>query len=150
MPEKTILEYDVDTENYKEIKTRYEKLDAPIRFESSDFNALKCPVCDFYYMHQEKLDIHFRPEDAKNLPGYHVNRDGIKAPAELPNPSFRRDGLVITFSCEQCSSTENPKENFYVCLAILQHKGNTFFEWYALTIEWKWKTNEELEQECAE
>ena len=130
--------------DFEEVEVLYEKFGIPVTFELSDSNALKCPFCDHYYLHQKKVDIHFRPEDAKGLPGYHIDRDGITVPAKLPNPSLRRDGLVITFSCEQCSLTKNPKENFYLCLAISQHKGNTLFEWYGLRTELQRKTDEKL------
>lgn len=87
-----------------------------------------CPICGFNYMHQESIDVHFRAEDEKGVPGYRINHNGIKAPAFLPNPSSRRDGLVITFWCEGCLDDKNLR----VCLAILQHKGQTCLQWYTL------------------
>jgi len=40
---------------------------------------------------------------------------------ECGNPSRRRDGLAIEFSCENCPAILE--------LTIKQHKGETFFAW---------------------
>lgn len=42
------------------------------------------------------------------------------------NPSSRRDGLVISFTCEQCSR-DDPGD--VIELTIAQHKGSTEIGW---------------------
>jgi hypothetical protein len=44
------------------------------------------------------------------------------------NPSDRRDGIVITFWCEQCHGESGPDTN-YLRLAVIQHKGATYLRW---------------------
>jgi hypothetical protein len=39
------------------------------------------------------------------------------------NPSVKRDGIVINFNCEHCDNEAKLR------LAIVQHKGQTFFYW---------------------
>ena len=132
---------------YIEIESIYEESDAPISIDASfidNYNILKCPICDFEYMHQESIQTHFRGEDEPNIPGFSITKD-IGSPAILPNPSSRRSGLVIIFSCEGCSlylenfesiyghCKDEPLTQQFPCLAIEQHKGNTFIRWYTLT-----------------
>ena len=98
-----------------------------------------CPSCRSEYLHQESVDVYFRTEDdlddgiavipsitsSERLikrPRYKTNTDtNVEFNARQPNPSPRRDGLVITFSCEAC--TASPK------LRVYQHKGRTFVGW---------------------
>jgi hypothetical protein len=42
------------------------------------------------------------------------------------NPSYRRNGIRIYFSCESCCSDDSDHPRFSV--TIVQHKGRTFFE----------------------
>lgn len=82
-------------------------------------NTLHCPACDGFYLHQGRTEIFNRGEDEPN--GTHVVVDGesVKTDRDLTgNPSGRRHGLTIHFSCENC-----PAE---VQMHIYQHKGNTF------------------------
>lgn len=82
---------------------------------------LNCPNCSSIYMRQCKIEIFERGEDDKQ--GNHVIVDGDNISVDrsmADNPSARRQGMRIYFSCEECK--EKPK------LAITQHKGQTFFE----------------------
>ena len=86
---------------------------------SGNESILLCPGCKGTYLHQEFIEIFDRKEDEKK--GIHVvaGNQNIKIDTGLNgNPSSRRDGLKIHFSCETC--LEKP------VLAIWQHKGNTF------------------------
>jgi len=78
---------------------------------------LKCPKCDNEYLHQGRIEIFDRNEDAGGL---HVTVDGGKVQADSDmtgNPSIRRHGLKIEFRCEGCGARP--------VLSFSQHKGNT-------------------------
>lgn len=82
-------------------------------------STLHCPACDGFYLHQGKVEIFNRSEDADE--GTHVSVDGteVKTDRNLAgNPSGRRHGLTIHFSCENCPAD--------VQMHVYQHKGNTF------------------------
>ena len=80
--------------------------------------ALKCPACGSAYLHHEKVEIFNRSEDAPD--GLHVVVDGLRQTCDrnlLGNPSSRRHGMTISFSCENCHA--NP------VMMISQHKAVT-------------------------
>lgn len=79
---------------------------------------LLCPNCGFGYLHHEKVDVYERGEDATD--GLHVAiRGSAKVDRNMKgNPSSRRDGLRIHFSCEGCSVVS--------FMTIAQHKGQTY------------------------
>ena len=82
-------------------------------------STLHCPSCDGFYLHQGKVEIFNRSEDAET--GTHVTAmgDDVQISRDLTgNPSSRRHGLTIHFDCENCSAT--------VLMHVYQHKGNTF------------------------
>ncbi|MCR1303006.1 MULTISPECIES: hypothetical protein [Enterobacter] len=84
-------------------------------------HLLCCPHCKGTYLHQYKYEIFDRAEDAQE--GNHVVVDGSDVTINRSmegNPSARRDGLKIYFTCEGCE--ENPT------LLITQHKGQTFLQ----------------------
>lgn len=86
--------------------------------------VLLCPRCGGDYLHQIRVELFFRDEDAKE--GVHVIADieGYTADREVKgNPSPRRQGMRITFECELC---EEGSPNSI--LDIYQHKGQTFLE----------------------
>lgn len=90
-------------------------------FEKGFGAELVCPSCESTYLHQEVIDIYERGEDDTH--GVHVTVAGLKATFDtslVGNPSARRDGLVIRFSCEGCKATP--------VLTVKQHKGNTYFD----------------------
>jgi len=85
--------------------------------------TFKCPSCDGDNLHQDAVDIYFRKyEDSAE--GMFIRCEDtatLRSISPEGNPSNRRDGLVISFWCEGCD--DKPQ------LAILQHKGTTFFQW---------------------
>ncbi len=84
---------------------------------------LACPKCgDEGYMHHGEVTVYERREDATKglrirIHGENVTIDTTQA----GNPSFRRDGLRISFYCENCGDTFN--------LSLAQHKGQTLGFW---------------------
>ncbi len=88
-------------------------------FEEGLGGELKCPSCGGNYLHHEKVEIFERFEDAEK--GLHVKIENSVATTDTNlegNPSARRDGITIEFSCESCKARPE--------LSILQHKGNTW------------------------
>ncbi|MEC5321380.1 hypothetical protein VSX61_20970 [Brenneria populi subsp. brevivirga] len=94
-------------------------MSAEIRFTSYELeHLLFCPHCKGSCLHQGKIEVFERQEDDKE--GTHVVVDGsaISIDKNLTgNPSIRRHGLKIHFSCENCNN--NP------IMSIYQHKGET-------------------------
>jgi hypothetical protein len=88
-------------------------------------NALRCPTCDYEFMHHGRVTVYDRAEDAKNVTKTIIddNRTSITTvpSARSGNPSSRRNGLAIRFWCEGCEETSE--------LMIEQTKGRTFFSW---------------------
>lgn len=101
--------------------------------------ALTCPKCDGRNLHQINTAIYERKEDEPyttviSQNGHEVT--AIKFPSEeTHNPSSRRQGLTIEFTCENCHEANwdgekaipSNREPFH--LAIYQHKGVTYMEW---------------------
>jgi hypothetical protein len=86
---------------------------------------LLCPRCGADYLHHNRVTTYDRSEDAPQViettfAGGKVSID--TSSAGLDNPSKRRDGLIIEFSCEICG--EAP-----IQLYIAQHKGATEIGW---------------------
>lgn len=99
--------------------------------------ALLCPSCDSEYTHQQSVEVYFRDEeDAKKGSCVQVGSRSVRRIPMTNNPSDRRDGLRIHFSCEQCPAL--------FVLDVLQHKGYTFVECYP-TGEVEPDTDEEKE-----
>lgn len=79
---------------------------------------LKCPACGNTYLHHERVDVFERSEDAAT--GLHVTIEGGRAVTDTNltgNPSMRRHGFKVHFSCETCPAKP--------VLSFSQHKGNT-------------------------
>lgn len=89
--------------------------------------ALVCPLCKGAHLHQEEVAVYQRTgEDEED--GVCVSVHAAEACVSLDmehNPSFRRDGLLITFRCEGCSEEDGK----YPQLAVFQHKGTTYLKW---------------------
>ena len=82
-------------------------------------NTLHCPACDGFYLRQGRTEVFNRSEDEGE--GTHVTIEGDKVQTDrnlTGNPSGRRHGLTINFTCENCPAD--------VQMHIYQHKGNTF------------------------
>ena len=88
-------------------------------------DILNCPNCNGETLHQESVNVYFRDEDSDVGVVAEVDRDTVsvntKGDCVKGNPSARRDGVVINFRCECCDVIPR--------LAIIQHKGTTYFEW---------------------
>ena len=85
---------------------------------------LLCPSCGSNFLNHERVEIFERAEDTNH--GIHISVDNGKATFDASlegNPSARRHGMIIHFSCEGCSAKP--------ILAIAQHKGNTCVDFKA-------------------
>lgn len=91
-------------------------------------DALDCPKCsaapdDSNYLHHGRINIFNRDREDSET-GTQVAVDGYligQRESMRGNPSSRRDGLTIAFTCENCAAQ--------LSLAIVQHKGQTFIYW---------------------
>lgn len=109
------------------------------QFDNRDFSngVLKCRVCGGDYTHQETVEVFIREDDLHQAPGFKttvknytttVCKDSMKT-----NPSYRRQGIRIYFTCEGCGNGPPYSDDVddtapYYELLIYQHKGQTFFE----------------------
>ena len=95
----------------------------PNRVRIDPYDILKCPSCDWSNLHHVSVEVFDRAvEDA--LEGVHVRVEGTRVVVsndQTGNPSSRRDGLLIRFTCETCEATP--------ILQMIQHKGSTYMEW---------------------
>lgn len=85
-----------------------------------DGDILCCPYCGFHCTHQVSTEIFERDED-EDWKRVLITQTAILMDNKGKNPSDRRNGLRIYFTCEGCNN--QPK------LVIYQHKGNTFVQW---------------------
>lgn len=127
-------------------KPYYEML-AVTEHLQADCSALCCPRCNMDEfltgathemsafngnLHQGKVHI-FNPakEDADSglvaTVDFTTVESDSHADVRSNNPSLRRQGLLIAFTCELCHQEEED-EPFY--LSIYQHKGTTYTSWY--------------------
>jgi hypothetical protein len=89
---------------------------------SNDDNEkmLVCPVCGDEYMHHGNVRIFSRFGEDKDGLQVDVSNSVKVEPVRSGAIPGRRDAIHISFTCENgCASL----------LQIMQHKGNTFFEW---------------------
>lgn len=93
--------------------------------ESDGDDVLACPCCGNEYTHLCNTTVHSRRDgedgesDAINVTpaGFiHVSKD-------IPNPSLRRDAVVLHFDCEAGCLFD---------LQFVQHKGNTYVEMHVI------------------
>lgn len=91
---------------------------------------LLCPRCKGFNLRQETVTIFQRVEDAETLTKITVDGSNFEAkvvPADgSGNPSNRRHGMVIQFSCENCCIDS---KDGVIELTIAQHKGATEVGW---------------------
>lgn len=93
----------------------------PYSFLSQSITCL----CGSEELHQREVSVFWRDgEDSQT--GKNI-RSTLRATESFltqgENPSPRRDGLLVKFSCEQCDSEPE--------LAIYQHKGRTCMKWHS-------------------
>ncbi len=120
----------------------------PVRTEDFGIhNVLHCPRCNDIYLHHEAVEVYER--HGEDGPSTRIALEGMTPLIDPPNavrlgenPSDRRNGIRIVFSCEYCCRdlvAEGPDdycaaEYCRQCpaalrLVVVQHKGNTFLEW---------------------
>jgi hypothetical protein len=103
---------------------RTEMIEDTLRFGDCH-GRLICPHCEDEEsnLHHNIVEIYNREEDAAT--GTHVSVSGkhiqIDDNIEL-NPSPRREGIAVSFWCEQCCEAS--------ILEIIQHKGMSYMRWY--------------------
>ena len=89
-----------------------------VDYFGEDFRLL-CPKCGFDHTHLESVEYFGRHEDADRGTHAKMNFDGCEVDEFLDgNPSDRRDGLILHFSCEGGCEFD---------ILIFQHKGGTYF-----------------------
>ena len=99
--------------------------------------VLECPGCGGEYLHQGKVTAFNRGEDAKETRVTSVDHAGfsdhILPSDDVANPSIRRYGLSLEFTCETCHepglNDEPPRFETPLELTIAQHKGCTHLQW---------------------
>lgn len=114
--------------------------------------GLCCPACNDGQLtpsagngnlHQAGVHIFRRREDEKKGTVVYVGHEKVltefSGDVKTNNPSFRRQGMLIEFSCELCHFDKDnfdegldvdidaAKDPFY--LSIFQHKGTTYLGW---------------------
>ena len=109
----------------------------PAVVDSDSYGQLNCPCGDGGNIHQGNATIFECGEDPHTTTV--IAQDGCNVQAtkfpsqDTCNPSPRRHGMLIEFTCEQCSYKYNGEDDATLektfRLAIFQHKGNTFMEW---------------------
>lgn len=101
-------------------------------------HTLECPRCGDNYLHHGPVTVYDRHEDAEEVrttlvAGANISSQ-MKPNAASGNPSYRRDGIVIEFFCENCGDLD-PERGLNtppMTLEIAQHKGNTYLRWNIL------------------
>ena len=86
---------------------------------------LNCPRCGAELLHHVSTTVYDRKEDAPTVVETTVSKGHVEVDPKsdgIGNPSSRRDGVVIAFTCEGCG--DEPIE-----LGIAQHKGSTEIGW---------------------
>lgn len=108
--------------------------DASVKFAEHDDDWLTCPACGSYYLHQECMTVFDRHEDGKETRIVNIGKgtivSGLVPSDETENPSRRRHGISIQFSCEQCPANLE--------LTIAQHKGLEIMKWRFKTEDKRW------------
>jgi hypothetical protein len=99
-------------------------------------DGLICPNCGENFLHHEKVEVFARRQEAGDLGdggGVHVtveNGQALISKNMTENPSPRRDGISIEFSCENCPHRSR--------MTIIQHKGSTYLEFELVGYARKW------------
>lgn len=88
--------------------------------------VLRCPKCGSENLHHHAITVCDRNEDAdtviRSVIEGSATRMDVCANDASRNPSSRRHGLFIQFSCEICGRQD-------LELTFAQHKGQTYVEW---------------------
>ncbi|WP_289145070.1 hypothetical protein [uncultured Sphingobium sp.] len=86
---------------------------------------LLCPRCGADNLHHGETVFFDRKEDAEEVTRITVDGADVKVQHGVSNegnPSLRREGMTIRFSCEQCIGP--------IWLTFAQHKGSTEIGWH--------------------
>ena len=108
----------------------------------TDYNFLSCPICgsDDSGLHQESVEVWNRKEDDL-VSGIRIGEVGELTVAIGENPSLRRNGIRIEYSCERCScdvwdddlkmftASTDCRPRIVAALLLWQHKGTSFISW---------------------
>ncbi len=90
--------------------------------------TLRCPRCGMNYLHQGEVEVFVRHEEDGLSTAVLIDKHGApKVGQPERNPSGRRDGLRISFTCECCHDENSSLKPW--SLAIYQHKGVTMLVW---------------------
>lgn len=94
-------------------------------------DILLCPICESEYLHQIHVHVFNRKSESskdqkittiENTGGDESVLEHLPAhPLPPKNPSHRRQGLSIDFTCEDCHAPSR--------LHIYQYKGTSHIEW---------------------
>ncbi len=88
--------------------------------------VLCCPKCKGSFLHHEDVTVYVRPKEDGPTERVHVFPGGTTERWDgRGNPSERRGGVGIFFSCETCPHL--------LQLTLAQHKGETFIRWRVMT-----------------
>ncbi len=100
-----------------------EKTDTFQRSNDIEFidDGLRCPNCGGENLHHGIPFVFDRSEDDEEVTVHHGSNTAKMPSRGSGNPSLRRDGIVIPFSCEHCDAQ--------LFLDIAQHKGSTLVSW---------------------
>jgi hypothetical protein len=99
------------------------KIDQEIKINGT---VLQCPGCGNEYLHHGRVAVYQRAVEDDPVTAMaivdlgHVSQNLVQSHTS-GNPSSRRSGIAIAFSCEEC--------NLGAELCISQHKGQTLIEW---------------------
>jgi len=92
---------------------------------AGSYQGLECPACGNANLHHGEVTVYMRGEDNPETTEVRTNGETgetiVSTTRGKGNPSSRRDGITIQFTCEHC--------NVEPMLTIAQHKGATFIEW---------------------
>ena len=89
-------------------------------------DTLACPACGGGNLHHGMVTVYSRGEDALKTDITSVRASGAVLTLKLDsheteNPSPRRHGMAVKFTCETCDALP--------VLTLFQHKGSTYVEW---------------------
>ena len=104
-------------------------VDVRLNHEHWGNQVLVCPGCGSAYLHSGRVTVYDRKagkEDAEHTTVTTVRNGRAKTTEDIPsghagNPSDRRHGVAVAFSCEGCDGKFE--------LTFAQHKGVTLPAW---------------------
>ena len=97
---------------------------------SGRLTELQCPRCGGLSLHQNVIQVFHRSEDDPKVWKTVITENSVETKLAVSltsdNPSPRRQGMTISFSCEDCGID---RENDVLDLHLYQHKGSTVLRW---------------------